>query len=97
MTDRKIDINLRIAGVALTLPVSLHEEELLRDAAKGINQVWEDWRKRYPDRPQTEVMAMVCLLFAQGYLAMKAQNREAERVLEEIEHTIDTLLLPPQL
>ncbi len=92
MTERKIDINLRIAGVALTLPVELSEEALLRDAAKGINQVWNGWRQRYPDKSGTEIMAMVCLLFAKGFLAMKEQNEAADRLLEQMEQTLDSLL-----
>lgn len=93
MTDRKIDINLRIAGVALTLHVALHEEQLLREAAEGINQLWKDWREQFPSTPATEIMAMVTLRFAQGYLAMKSQNERAEKQLAEFEAMIDHMLL----
>lgn len=92
MQQRKTDIKLRIGSVALTLPATPDEEQLLREAAKGINQVWTSWRQRYTDRSSAEVMAMVTLLFAQGYLAMKSQNEQTALELTELERELDSLI-----
>lgn len=93
MTDKIIEISLHIAGTPLKFPVHLHEEKLYRDATQGINQMWDEWRHRYPSRPSHEIMAMVTLLFAKGYVAAHALNQRTEKTLEELERTLDTLLL----
>lgn len=95
MTDKIIEISLLIAGIPLKIPVHLHEEKLYRDAAEGINQMWDEWRHRYPGRPSHEIMAMVTLLFAKGYITAHNLNVEADKALEEAEKTIDSLLLTP--
>lgn len=93
MTDKIIEISLLIAGIPLKIPVHLQEEKLYRDAADGINQMWDEWRHRFPTRPSHEIMAMVTLLFAKGYMAAHSFNIEASKALEEAEKTIDSLLL----
>lgn len=91
----KIDITLRIADVALSLTVKPEEEQLLREAAKGINDAWSSWRSRFADKTPAEVLAMVTLLFAKSYLSLRAQAERAEEVLDRLEATIDSLLLDP--
>ena len=92
MTD-KIDINLRIADVALSLTIKPEEEQLLREAAKGINDAWSSWRSRFSTKSPAEVLAMVTLLFTKSYLALREQALRTEEVLDHLERTIDMLLL----
>lgn len=89
----KIDINLRIADIVLSLSVNPEEERLLREAAKSINEAWSLWRSRFKNKSQTEVLAMVTLLFTKGFLSLKEQEQRTEEVLESVEHTLDMLLL----
>lgn len=88
-----IDINLRIADVALTLKIKPEDEQLLREAAKGINDAWSSWRARFTDKSPVEVHAMVTLLFAKSYLELKAHTDRATELFDRIEHTIDSILL----
>lgn len=92
MKDR-IDITLRIADVALSLKVKPEDEQQLREAAKDINDAWSLWRAKFADNSPTEVLAMVTLLFAKSYLALKAQSVRAEEMLAKLEDTIDSLLV----
>ncbi|MDE6048563.1 MAG: cell division protein ZapA [Paramuribaculum sp.] len=89
----KIDINLRIADVALSLTINPEEERLLREAAKGINEAWSSWRSRFRTKSPAEVLAMVTLLFTRSYLALKEEAQRTDRVLDSLEQTIDMLLL----
>ncbi|MDE5838565.1 MAG: cell division protein ZapA [Paramuribaculum sp.] len=89
----KIDINLRIADVALSLTINPDEERLLREAAKGINEAWSSWRSRFKTKSPAEVLAMVTLLFTKSYLDLKEQTQRTDEVLDSLERTIDMLLL----
>ncbi|MBD5241670.1 MAG: cell division protein ZapA [Paramuribaculum sp.] len=89
----KIDINLRIADVALSLSIKPDEEQLFREAAKGINDVWSSWRSRFSANSSVEVLAKVTLLFSKSFLELKRQTVRTEEILDSIEQTLDMLLL----
>ncbi len=72
--------------------IASSEEELFRAAAKEANASWSKWRDRFVDRPQNEVMAMVLFLYAKGYLTLKAQIEEGERMLSAFENDLDSML-----
>lgn len=91
MTD-KLNINLRIAGVVLSLTINRDEEERLREVAKEVNHVYDTYRARFANSSALEVLAKVTLLFAQGYLGLAAQNKEIEATLASFEHDLDSLI-----
>lgn len=90
----KLDINLRVADTALSLSINRDEEELLRKAAKEINYVWNAWRDeaRFSRKTPHEVLAMVTLLFAKGYLSRQAEATRLDDVLASFEDNLDRML-----
>lgn len=72
--------------------ISPDEEELFRAAAKEANATWSKWRNRFVDRPQGEVMAMVLFLYAKGYLTLKSQIEESDKLLSAFESDLDGML-----
>lgn len=93
MTDKRIDINLQIAEIPLALKnTSLAEEGIFREAAKGINERWTSWRKRYPTSSANEALAIVALTYAKAYLTLKANVAETEQLLRDFDKSLDDLL-----
>lgn len=92
MDKKKIYINIRIADIPLRINIAAEEEELFRAAAKETNASWSKWRDRFVDRPQAEVMAMVLFLYAKGYMTLKAQIEDGERMLSDFEADLDSML-----
>ncbi len=90
----KLDINLRVADTALSLSINRDEEELLRKAAKEINYVWNAWRDeaRFSRKTPHEVLAMVTLLFAKGYLSRQTEVAHLDEILASFEDTLDQML-----
>lgn len=88
----KLDINLRIAGIKLSLTISAAEEEKLRSVTKEVNKVYETYTKRFPGSAPEEVLAKVTLLFARGYLSMSDQTSALVQQLDELDRQFDALL-----
>ena len=91
MTDI-LDINLRLGDVALTLNIHRNEEATLREASKQVNHAYKVYDERFADKSPREVMAMVALLFAKGYVTSSEQNQEVAKTLAEFESELDKLL-----
>ncbi len=89
----ELDINLRIGDVALRMTIDRDEEELLREATSQINIALEKWRKRFADRSNRELMAMVTLLFAKAFLIQRKHEDKVDTTLADFEAELDNLLL----
>lgn len=90
----KLDINLRVADTALSLNINRDEEALLRKAAKEINYAWNAWRMdaRFSRKTPHEVLAMVTLLFAKGYLSRQTEVDRLDEILASFEDSLDQML-----
>lgn len=88
----KLNINLRIAGVAIPLSINRDEEQQLREVGKEVNHVFETYRKRFAGSSDKEVLAKVTLLFAKGYLGQVAATKELDEELDRFESELDSLL-----
>lgn len=88
-----LDIKLRLGNVTLSLAVNRNEEATLREAARQVNHAWDGFANRFEVKKPDEIMAMVCLLFAKGYVTATESNAETARFLEDFETELDSLLL----
>ncbi|MDE7024514.1 MAG: cell division protein ZapA [Paramuribaculum sp.] len=88
-----LDITLRLGNVSLVLGVRRDEEATLREAAKQVNHAWDGFAKRFNDKKPPEIMAMVALLFAKGYVTATETNAETAGFLAQFENELDELLL----
>lgn len=93
MTEKRIDINLQIAETPLSLKdVSIAEEGIFREAAKGINERWKSRRKNYPTQSPNEALAIVALIYARAYLTLKSNVSESEKLLTDFDRHLDEML-----
>lgn len=93
MTDDKLNITIRIAGQKpVALQINRSDEELVRNAEYQVNRLWGRWVQRFPDKTQTEVLAMVAYRFAELYFTGAKLSEETDRMLEEFEKDIDSML-----
>ncbi|MBD5199617.1 MAG: cell division protein ZapA [Bacteroides sp.] len=88
------EINLRIANLApIQLKVSSDDELSWRKAADSINNLWKTWSLRFPDRSPQDILGMMTLRFAQAFEVSNIQLEEAKKAFDQIEQTLDTLLV----
>lgn len=88
----KLNINLRIAGVNLSLAINRSEEQQLRHVAREVNHAYDAYKSRFAGSTPMEVLAKVTLLFAQGYLSLTAQSKELDTELEAFERELTRMI-----
>ncbi len=96
MTDRLLNISIRIAGLPrIPMRIPAHEEENVRLAEANINELWQKWSAmdEFRDKTSAEVLAMVTFRFAQLYYNTVETSQKLDSVLQELEKELDSLLL----
>ncbi|MDE5684923.1 MAG: cell division protein ZapA [Paramuribaculum sp.] len=88
----KLDITLKIAGVELSLCIDRDEEHLLRSVTKQVNHAYDKYSELFADRSSDEILAMVTLLFAKGFIQLKTQMAELDSTLEQFDSELSRLL-----
>ena len=73
----------------LTLP----EEEIFRKATFHVNELWNRFRAKQPNKSSQYVLAKVALAFAELYYRKSEQLSAQKRMLDEFEKTLDEVLL----
>lgn len=92
--SEKVNIQINIAGENLPLSVAADQQDLVRETEKNINGLYDDWRRRYPRRTPTQLLAMMAYQYASYYLALTRRDHRAAAELRQLEQEIDSLLRP---
>jgi cell division protein ZapA len=69
-----IKINLNIADAYYPITIQRDEEELMRRAAKQVNERLNLYREKYRTQPLDRLLAMVAYQFAQEKLMLEKKN-----------------------
>ena len=88
----KLDITLKIAGAELSLNIERSEEELLRNVTRQVNHAYNKYSEIFADNSNEEVLAMVTLLFAKGFIQLKSQLNELDSTLDSFDNDLSRLL-----
>lgn len=88
----KLDITLKIAGAELSLNIDRSEEELLRSVTKQVNHAYTKYSEIFADSSPEEIMAMVTLLFAKGFVQLKQQLAELDETIDSFDKELSRLL-----
>ena len=90
----KLVINLKIADMKLSFTINRDEEALLRESAAEVNRVFDTYSRRLSASSSSEVLAMVALRFAKGYISLDSGIRQLETHLDGFESALDRILIP---
>lgn len=89
--DDKIKINLNMGGGTYPLTIDRKDEEMIRKAAKQVDDTLNEYRKIYGNVSQEMVMTMVAYQFSLENLRLKQRNdtepytRRIQELTEELE------------
>lgn len=87
------NISIKIANqrpVAMTIRPD--QEEIIRRAEKGVNELWQSWSRRFSDRKPIEVLALVAFQYARYYYEAEAADDAVAHHIESFEAELDRLL-----
>lgn len=88
------EINLHIADLApLSVAVTDTEESSWKNASALVDQLWQSWSRRFPNKPSKEILAMIALRFAQAFVVNGSAEKEIRSLLDDFEQQLDRLLV----
>ncbi|WP_163713802.1 cell division protein ZapA [Mangrovibacterium lignilyticum] len=79
----KLSINININGRIYPLKIDRKEEERIRKAAKMINDIVLEYKKKYVNQDAQDFLAMTAFQFVLKNLEMEEQTDESP-IIEEI-------------
>ncbi len=88
MTDRKVDIKIKIGEYPLELRVGLSAQDRVRDVESAINALYGKWRERFPQKPDVELLSMLTYQYASFYFAMRDRESQLTRSVKELSEMV---------
>lgn len=88
MEEEKVKIKLNIAGEAFLYSVPYGKQEEARHAEADINLVYSSWRKRFPEKSDRELLAMIAFRYADLYSAMVRESENTRTAVNDIDELL---------
>lgn len=85
-------MKLDIAGEILMLTVPYSQQEEKRQSEAEINMLYETWRRRFPEKDDRELLAMIAFRYAERYAALTREREQAVDLADEINARLDALI-----
>jgi hypothetical protein len=90
--DDVIDISIKIANQHLGLKVPFNQQDEVREIEDLMSRYYTTWRKQYPRKSESELLAMLAYQFASYYYALRIRQQGAMRQLEDVRRKLDKAL-----
>ncbi len=93
MKDKQ-HITIHIADAApIDMEISPAKEELIRKIEKDVNLMWAQWRRAFPDKRSSDVLAMAAFRYAQVYYEHIEKLKQEEEAMAKAVAALDSILL----
>ncbi len=93
--DDKLSIKINIGAKYYPMRINRREEEIIRKAAKIINDKLKQYQNKYADRDSFDLLAMTSLQYVKQLLECEQKNdvsllnEELKQINEELEYYIE--------
>lgn len=95
VTDRKVDIKIRIGEYPLELRVGLSEQDRVREVENAVNALYAKWHERFSSKTDMELLAMLTYQYASFYFAMCDREKQLTDMIRELYGNVETALGEP--
>lgn len=92
MSEKKININVSIAGRPYNLTIERNDEEDVRDAANKVNNAIRDYSNAFEYKDHQDLFAMMALQFATNSIQLENEKSFRDKELVEKLSDLDGLL-----
>lgn len=88
----KIRMQIEIAGQKIGITVGFDEQDAVREAEASVVELFKDWRKKFPNKTVSELLAMIAYQYASYYLTLRHRQTDMVSQLNELENGLDIAL-----
>lgn len=92
MSEKKININVSIAGRPYNLTIDRNDEEDVREAASKVNNAIRDYSNAFEYKDHQDLFAMMALQFATNSIQLENEKSFRDKELVEKLSDLDGLL-----
>lgn len=86
----KIEIN--IAGEFIQLAVPRDKQLSVRECEKAINELYSEWRHKFPRKAHSELMAMMTYQYASYFQELSARYDRLTQALSRTSERLDDII-----
>lgn len=84
-------MKLDIAGESFVLSVPYSQQEETRQTEAEVNMLFTTWRRRFPEKGDRELLAMIAFRYADHYSALRREKEMSEEEVDKLNRLLDTL------
>lgn len=96
-TDKdKVKIEINIVGERLQLTVESDRKNRILKYEKAINDRYSKWRKKFPKKNSSELIAMIMFQYASFYYDLESDVRQLNADMTTLSDDLDHLLQSPE-
>lgn len=88
----KVQMQVRIAGTYITLSVPFDTQDEVRNTEKSIEDLYNNWKGRFPNKSDETLLAMIAYQYASFYNTLASNNQRVSNSLREIIDSVDEAL-----
>ncbi|MEZ3551057.1 MAG: cell division protein ZapA [Muribaculaceae bacterium] len=88
----KVEMTIHIGGEHIRLSVAFDRQNAVRDAEKAAHDLYQDWRAKFPNRSDKEVLAMVAYQFASYYTGLLERFEKASATAADIDAKLSKII-----
>lgn len=81
--EKKIEININIAGEQMLRKVPFDKQNFTREVEADVNNLFSEWRRRYPSRSDKCLLAMIAYQYASFYKELADRHQAGILKAEE--------------
>ena len=85
-------MQVRIAGKHITLSVPFDTQDDVRETEKSIEDLYNNWKGRFPNKSDDALLAMIAYQYASFYNTLIKNNQRISKDLHEIIDVVDEAL-----
>lgn len=91
MTNEKIKLDINIGGEHVLLTVPYEEQDNVRDTERAIGELFDRWRKKFPNRTDSQILAMVAYQYASFYGELLRREQRSVDMIQGCMQLLDEL------
>lgn len=84
-------MKLDIAGESFVLSVPYSQQEETRQTEAEVNMLFTTWRRRFPEKGDRELLAMIAFRYADHYSALRREKEMSEEEVDKLNRLLDSL------
>ena len=89
--EEKVKMKLDIAGESFVLSVPYSQQEETRQTEAEVNMLYSTWRRRFPEKGDRELLAMIAYRYADHYTALRKEKEVSKDEMDSINRMLDQL------